>query len=101
MKRILAVLALMMFAAVSSQAGEGANFVSGNKNNDGYVKPRKVYNPKDPNRAPGFWDKEWKRSGLDQTIGKAKWNPFADTGNYLKKKEEAYRAKNPAGADKA
>lgn len=101
MKRsILSVFALILLSAATACASEGSNFVSGNKNNDGHYKPRNVVRPKDPNRVPGFWDKEWKRSGLDQTVGKAKWNPFGGTGNYLKEKEEAYRAKHPKVEDR-
>ena len=89
--------AALTFAAGLCQATETANFVSGNKNNDGKFTPRNVIHPKPASeRVPGFWDKEWKRSGLDQTIGKAIGNPFSGTGKYLKQKEEAYRAKHPA-----
>lgn len=98
--RILAVLAFAFFSAAAAQAGEGSNFVSGNKNNDGKYTPRKVRqlaNAKDPNRAPGFWDKEWKRSGLSEHHI---WNPFSDAGKFLKEKDEAYRAKNAVNTDK-
>ena len=101
MHSIVALAAVFTFAASVALAGEGANFVSGNKNNDGKYTPRTVIRPSsdDPNRQPGFWDKEWKRSGLGQVGGGKMWNPFAEAGGYLKKKDDAYRAKHPAGAD--
>ncbi len=88
--------------AAEAQSLSGSNFVSGNTNNDGQYTPRKVRQAQanDPNRAPGFWDKEWKRSGLDKTVGGAWWSPFGKTGSFFKNKEEAYRAKNPAGTDR-
>ena len=104
MKKVtLALFALFVFAASAAHAdaaATGGNFVSGNKNNDGQYTPRKVRSAvKDPNRAPGFWDKEWERSGLNKTVGGAWWSPMGKTGNYFKKKEEEYRAKHPAAAD--
>jgi hypothetical protein len=99
---LTALLIAVPAFAVEAQPQAGSNFVSGNPNNDGEYKPRKVRQMKsnDPNRAPGFWDKEWERSGLNKTVGGAWWSPFSKTGNYFKKKEEAYRAKNPAVADR-
>ena len=86
--------------AEGAKAAAGSNFVSGNANNDGQYTPRKVRQRRsdDPNRAPGFWDKEWKRSGLSETIGKAKWRPFSGAGKFLKEKEEAYKAKRAGAA---
>ena len=101
-KSVLAALALLMFAATAAQAAvatpaapTGSNFVSGNPHNDGKYTPRKVRAAKDPNREPGFWDKEWKRSGLGES-GLAKWSPVGDVGTFLKEKDAAYRAKHPA-----
>ncbi len=98
-----ALTALLIAAPVfAAEVQTGSNFVSGNPNNDGQYTPRKVRQAaaKDPNRAPGFWDKEWERSGLNKTVGGAWWSPFSKAGNYFQKKEDAYRAKNPAGTDK-
>lgn len=89
--------ALLVLGSAAAEAGNGSNFVSGNKNNDGKYTPRKVRTlAKDPNQAPGFWDKEWKRSGLDQFGGA--WNPAHDMKKFLKEKDEAYRARN-AGSE--
>lgn len=94
----LAIFAFCVSAAPAAHAAQ--NFVSGNENNDGKFTPRKVYQPKDPNRQPGFWGKEWKRSGLSELGGAAKWRPFSDMGKFLKEKDEAVRAKR-AGSDSA
>ena len=90
-------LALIVCATVAAPAFAGSNFVSGNKNNDGQYTPRKVRAAKteDPNREPGFWEKEGKRSGLGNF---GHWNPFGDMGNYLKEKDTAYRAKHGLSA---
>jgi hypothetical protein len=104
--RVIALSALTaLLTAAPASAAEvqsGSNFVSGNPSNDGKYTPRKVRQLKsaDPNRAPGFWDKEWERSGLNKTVGGAWWSPFSKTGNFFKNREEEYRAKNPAGTDK-
>lgn len=101
MKTLTIALTALLIASVPAAASAGSNFVSGNKNNDGQYTPRKVRQmAKDENKAPGFWDKEWERSGLNKTVGGAWWSPLGKTGNFFKEKEEAYRAKNPAGTDR-
>ena len=94
----LTLAAFTLFILGASAAHAEQNFVSGNGNNDGKFTPRKVFRPKDPNRTPGFWEKEFKRSGLSEMGGAAKWNPFADMGKFLKEKDEAVRAKHAGSA---
>lgn len=97
---VLTALIVIVFAAAAYADG-GANFVSGNKNNDGQYTPRKVRTfEKDPDKAPGFWDKEWERSGLNKTVGGAWWSPLSKTGSFFKDREAEYREKHPAGADR-
>ena len=89
----LTLALLTVFAASTAMAAQSSNFVSGNANNDGKYTPRKVYasKVKDPNAAPGFWEKEGKRSGLG---GRGLWNPFSDAGKFLKEKDDSYRSKH-------
>lgn len=99
--RTAALTALLITFAAAAHADSGSNFVSGNANNDGEYTPRKVRTmAKDPNKAPGFWDKEWERSGLNKTVGGAWWSPLSKSGNFFKNKEDAYRAKHSMGSDK-
>jgi hypothetical protein len=105
-KRLWVILGVVLMAASTAfadagvtatstmSASSGGNFVSGNKNNDGQYTPRKVVQRRTANSEPGFWDREWKRSGMGES-GLAKLSPLGDMKTFLKEKEDKYRAKHP------
>lgn len=95
---------VLSFAAGSSWAAD-SNFKSSNMKGDApapeYSASRQAAREKKQEaREPGFWDREYERSGLKETH--AGWRKSAENmggvfnGNFLKEQEEKYRERHPS-----
>ena len=103
MRKLLLTLLVLFFAVGPAVAAE--NFMPANREGQpaaSEYKSRKPHEKADPSKPKGFWAKEYERSGLKESRQNG-WKNVKDTLNvpgWLKKKEDAYKARNAGGATK-
>ncbi len=106
MKRIAAALVGVLWVVAASGSAWAAqmNFKPANRSGDApapeYSEARvAAKEKKKQQREPGFWDKEYERSGLKGNFGKMQENMQGAgnvfNGEFFKNQEEKYRARHP------
>lgn len=96
------IAGLAMTALTTSALAE-SNFSAGNKGDGTYVPRAERYaKPADANKAPGFWAKEWERSGFSQVGDRmadgTSLNPFTRVKEALAKEEKEYKERKGVAA---
>ena len=86
---VLASIAVAVFFVSTVAHAAQMNFGPGNEGDGSYVPraERQVIAQAEEPKEPGFWDKEWERSGLSRAKVR---NPFRNVGNFFKEQEERY-----------
>lgn len=101
MKHVLSI-ALLIGAFVSVAQAATTNFQTSNISEGGYVTraERKAMAAKEKT-SPGFWDKEYERSGLKSWGDNAKGmkNPIKGMKDFFKNQEERYIARQAGATD--